>query len=81
MEASPIPYIKNATLHGTLFDPEDTTNLVSGVDTSFLVDHKEPLEVLEGVLEIWQWPLGDLPEGHEYLLLFPSKERRSKLRS
>ncbi|EER39533.1 conserved hypothetical protein [Histoplasma capsulatum H143] len=78
LEASPIPYIKNARLCGSLFNPEDSTGLVCGVDTGFFVDHKEPLEVVEVVRQDLQWPLGDLPEGHEYLLILPGKKRRSR---
>jgi hypothetical protein len=78
MKASPIPYIKNAKLSGTLFDSDDSTGLVSGVNTGFFVDHEEPLEALELVKQYWQWPLGDLPDGQEYLLILPGKRIRSK---
>ncbi|PGH29399.1 hypothetical protein GX50_07856 [[Emmonsia] crescens] len=78
MEASPIPYIKDARLCGTLFNPEDSTGLICGVNTGFFVDHEEPLEVLEIVRQHWQWPLGNLPDGHEYLLILPGKYRRSR---
>ncbi|KAK2797694.1 hypothetical protein FQN50_009118 [Emmonsiellopsis sp. PD_5] len=78
MEASPISYIKDAKLCGTLFNPEDSTGLVCGVDTGFFVDHEEPLEVLGTVRQDFEWPLGDLLEGHEYLLILPGKNRRSR---
>ncbi|OJD21471.1 hypothetical protein ACJ73_07186 [Blastomyces percursus] len=78
IEASPIPYIRNAKLCGTLFNPEDSTGLICGVNTGFFVDHEEPLEVLETVRQNWQWPLGNLPDGHEYLLILPGKHRRSR---
>ncbi|KAK2738145.1 hypothetical protein FQN55_000765 [Onygenales sp. PD_40] len=78
MEASPIPYIRDARLCGTLFNPEDSTGLICGVNTGFFVDHEEPLEVLEMVRQNWQWPLGNLPDGHEYLLILPRKYHRSR---
>ncbi|OQD70417.1 hypothetical protein PENDEC_c023G01060 [Penicillium decumbens] len=55
---SPIPYIRNAELCGTIFDVRDTSGMVSGVNTSFFVDHTEPLEALAEVEREWQWPLG-----------------------
>ena len=81
MRASPIPYISGAKLCGVLFEPEDSTGLVSGVNTGFFVDHEEPLEALAIVRDIWEWPLGDLPDGHEFLLIVPGKQRRSRSRS
>ncbi|PGH02792.1 hypothetical protein GX51_04403 [Blastomyces parvus] len=78
MEASPISYIKNAKLCGALFNPEDSTGLICGVDTGFYVDHEEPLDVLERVRQDFRWPLGDLLDGHEYLLILPGKKRLSK---
>lgn len=76
MKSSPIPYIQNATLRGTIFQPEDASGMVSGVNTGFFVDHEEPQKVLQAVRGNWQWPLGDLPDGHEYLLVMPAKHRR-----
>ncbi len=80
MASSPIPYIREAELCGHLFDSE-SEGIVSGVNTHFLVDHEEPLEALSLVREIWEWPLGDLPDGHEYLLILPARSRRSRSRS
>lgn len=81
MKASPIPYIREAKLYGTLFEQDDTTGLVCGVNTGFFVDHEEPLDALMTIRETQEWPLGDLPDGHEYLLLLPAKQRRSRSRS
>ncbi|KFY03123.1 hypothetical protein V490_00270, partial [Pseudogymnoascus sp. VKM F-3557] len=47
MKSSPIVYVRDAKLCGTIFDPNDSTGLVSGVNTSFFVSHDEPLEALE----------------------------------
>lgn len=78
MKASPIPYIRDAEPCGRLFDPEDTTGMVSGVNTRFWVDHEEPLEALKSIYQDWQWPLGDLPDGREYLLILQARHRRSR---
>ncbi|KAK2743502.1 hypothetical protein FQN57_004799 [Myotisia sp. PD_48] len=78
MEASPISYIREARLRGTLFDSKDSTGLVCGVNTGFFVDHEEPLKALNIVRQNWHWPLGDLPHGHEYLLVLPGKQCRSR---
>ena len=48
---SPISYIKNAKLQGSLFDVKDTSGLVSSVYTDFFVDHTELLEALNWVQE------------------------------
>lgn len=81
MQASPIPYIREAKLRGALFEPEDSTGLVCGVNTQFFVDHEEPIEALKMVQETWEWPLGDLLDGHEFLLILPGKHRRFRSRS
>jgi len=74
--ASPISYVKNAKLCGKLFHPEDSTGLVCGVDSDFFVNHTEPLEALAWFKDMGEWPLGDLPDGHEFLLLFDVTRRR-----
>ncbi|KAK6843397.1 hypothetical protein PG987_004257 [Apiospora arundinis] len=80
-EVSPIPYIKNTKLSGKLFDVKETNGLISGVNTDFLVDHEEPKEALALIREEWNWPLGDLPDGHKFLLILQGKSRRSRSRS
>lgn len=55
--------------------------MVSGVDTNFFVDHEEPLEALKDVRKELDWPLGDLPDGSEFLILMPGFQRRSRSRS
>jgi hypothetical protein len=80
MEASPIGYVKDAKLRGNLFTPEDTSGFVSCVDTGFFVDHTEPLEALAWVREESDWPLGDLSDGHEFLLILEAR-RRARSRS
>ena len=75
MDASPISYIKNAKLCGSVFIPSDTSGLVSSVNSGFFVEHNEPLEALAWVQEEMKWPLGELFDGHEFLLLIESKRR------
>lgn len=38
MKASPIRYVKEAKLRGSLFNSEDASGLVSSVDTSFWIE-------------------------------------------
>jgi hypothetical protein len=81
MAGSPIAYVKEAKLCGSLFKPDSTasdTSLVSGVDTSFFVNHEEPLSALEWLRGVGLWPLGDLPDGIEFLLVFEAPRRRSR---
>ena len=77
LKSSPIPYIRDAKPHGTLF--EDESEMVSGVDTRFFVDHDEPNAALEAIKDDLPWPLGDLAEGHEFLLIIQQRRRSSRL--
>ncbi|RYO92146.1 hypothetical protein DL762_001804 [Monosporascus cannonballus] len=81
MKASPIPYIKEAQLRGILFEPQNAAGIISGVNTKFFVDHEDPLKALSLIRQEWDWPLGDLPDGHEYLLILPGKQHRSRSQS
>lgn len=82
MKGSPISYVKDAELRGSLFDYEDTGGAVSSVDTKFFVDHTEALEALTWVREGQEWPLGDLFDGYEFLLILEARRRdRSRSRS
>ncbi|EKD15576.1 uncharacterized protein L3040_009096 [Drepanopeziza brunnea f. sp. 'multigermtubi'] len=56
MKSSPVPYVKDAKLRGSVFDPYDTSGLISSVDTGFFVDHTEPLEALGRVKQITTCP-------------------------
>jgi hypothetical protein len=40
--------------------------------TEFYVDHAEPLAALSVFKDKRRWSLGDLPEGHEFLIILPS---------
>jgi hypothetical protein len=78
MARSPIGYVRDAKLYGTLFSDSatDTNGLVSGVNTEFFVNHGEPLGALAWLQAQDTWPLGHLPDGHEFLLMFESMRRR-----
>ena len=75
MKASPIPYAKEAKLRGRLFNPEDFSGFVSSVDAGFWVDHTEPLEALGLARDTVDWPLGELHDGNEFLLVLEARRR------
>lgn len=82
MKVSPISYVKDAELHGSLFAPQDMSGAVSSVYTKFFVDHTEPLEDLAWVREVLDWPLGELFDGYEFLFMTVVRRRdRSRSRS
>jgi len=80
MRASPVGYVRDAKLRGSLFDSKDARGLVCSVDSGFFVDHEEPLEALAYVRESMDWPLGELLDGHEFILILEAR-RRSRSRS
>jgi hypothetical protein len=67
---TPVRYLKNIKLRGTLFE-DCSPNVVSCVYTEFFVDHDEPLEALKVFKEKGRWCLGDLLDGHEFLVILP----------
>ena len=75
MNASPVHYIRNAKLRGRLFNNEADNNLISSVDVEFYIDHKEPLEALAWIQESMHWSLGELLDGHEYILILQARRR------
>lgn len=82
MTLSPINYVKHADLRGSLFNADDTTGLISSVYTKFFVDHTEPLEALSWVREGSDWPLGELLDGYEFVLVIKVRRRdQSRARS
>ncbi|KAL1603762.1 hypothetical protein SLS60_005352 [Paraconiothyrium brasiliense] len=76
IDASPVEYVRGAKLTGTLFGIG--SGMESGTccaDTSFWVDHTEPLTALQQVKGRGvQWPFGELPEGCEYIVLVKGAE-------
>ena len=77
MKASPVAYVRSARPQGTYFDSSDTSGVVCSVDTGFFVDHAEPLEALACVRESMEWPLGELLDGHEFLLILQARRHRA----
>lgn len=75
IKASPVDYVRDAKLEGSLFDSEDSRGLVSSFDTGFFVDHKEPLETLARVQKSMDWPLGELLDGYEFILILQAGHR------
>jgi hypothetical protein len=74
MAASPVDYIRSARLNGSIFEKFYD---VCYAFTDFWVDHKEPRDVLARVMKKGRgWPLGQLPDGCEYLALVDGGERR-----
>lgn len=70
MKSCPAPYVHNATLRGGLFEENAPPGVISCANTSFFVDHAEPVHALQ-TLEIARinWPFGTLPDGHEFALI------------
>lgn len=67
LRSTPVEYLKKAELRGILFEeaPKEPGS-VCCLFTSFYVDHIEPMEARS---KFNGWPLGELPEGHEFLVL------------
>jgi len=76
LDTTNISYLKDVQLRGSLFQDVDEAGVISCAFTAFYVDHEEPLEALKS----WEdkhdmsWPLGVLPEGHEFLCIVANKE-------
>lgn len=83
MKQSPIEYVRKAVPRGKLFEPYDASGVISFVYTDFFVDHTEPLEALRWVRQEGpEWPLSELLDGHEFLLIMETRHRsRSRSRS
>ena len=66
MRSSPVPYVKEAGLRGSLLGTGEDGS-VSCADTAFWIDHEEPLAAL---VSVWakgiEWSFGDLPEGMSF---------------
>jgi hypothetical protein len=81
MESCPVGYVKDSKLHGTLWNAGIEDEVVSCADTGFWVDHEEPRWALRIIGERGVvWPLGQLPDGHEFLVLVNAKtSERSRI--
>ena len=70
LDASPVQYVKNARMKGSLFQKGSSDGSVCCAGTSFCVDQAEPLAALAAIKERGiEWPFGDLPEDCEFLTL------------
>lgn len=82
MMSCPVEYVQTAKLRGSLFSQdgkEDVGGAISCADTEFWVDHEEPLEALKIVREKGiVWPFGNLPDGHEFLILVKAKVEQGR---
>jgi predicted GNAT family acetyltransferase len=66
----PVGYVQEAKLREEGEDVKVKDGVISCADTGFWVDHQEPLAALKTLKdEGRKWHLGDLPEGHEYLVI------------
>ncbi|KAI5861981.1 hypothetical protein GGS23DRAFT_605904 [Durotheca rogersii] len=75
LAASPVPRLRGVRLRGTVFNAATPGSLVAGADTQFFVGRSELLTNLHLIEDQYAWPLGELPPGHEFLLLVPARDR------
>lgn len=66
-----VEYLKSAPLRGSLFQDDVTDGSISSIDTAFFVDHTEPNRILAQYVADNKWALGELVEGHEFVVLVP----------
>ncbi len=76
LDTTSIEYLKTALPRGSLFQDDAAEGVISTVFTKFYVDHGEPLAALKQWQDIHEmsWPLGELPEGHEFLCILPVQD-------
>lgn len=87
LHGSSIAYLRSTKLHGSLFaasntsgeyeDEDENDGTICCVETEFFMEHEEALQALD-YLETHkkiQWPLGDLLEGSEFVLLVENMDR------
>ncbi|TIA62783.1 hypothetical protein D6C77_02543 [Aureobasidium pullulans] len=68
MASCPVDYVRTARLRGSAFESNVDDGTISCADTKFFVDHAEPHAALDALRDKGiKWPLGRLPEGHEFL--------------
>ncbi|THH15290.1 hypothetical protein EW146_g5154 [Bondarzewia mesenterica] len=73
LEASPVDYVSTMELRGSLFEDNSTSGAISSAFTNFYVDHQEPLEALAAYRARGKWLLGELLDGHEFLIILPAQ--------
>ncbi|KAF2842527.1 hypothetical protein M501DRAFT_927634, partial [Patellaria atrata CBS 101060] len=69
LRSSLVEYVNGAKVHGSLFH-ESHDGSASTADTGLHVCYDEPSEILATIQQRGtMWPLGELLEGHEYIIL------------
>jgi len=71
IEVSPIDYVQKMHLRGSLFEEGCTSGAISTGYTEYYIDHEEPLIALQVFKDDGKWCLGELLEGHEFLIILP----------
>ena len=71
LDTTTVKYLQNIQLQGSLFQDNPEPGVISSVYTEFYVDHREPLLALEKFKKMDRWCLGELLDGHEYLVVLP----------
>ncbi|KZT72302.1 hypothetical protein DAEQUDRAFT_755157 [Daedalea quercina L-15889] len=66
---TPVRYLDDAELHGSLFGGDHPRGAVCSIFTRFYIDHEEPLRVLQTFKDVENWSLGELHEGYEFLVV------------
>jgi len=75
VSSAAIGYIKDAKPSGSVFrDASEAEGSICTLFTRFYVDHAEPAAAWDRWIakENKAWPLGMLPEGHEFLCILPN---------
>ncbi|KAJ7252130.1 hypothetical protein B0H12DRAFT_1234007 [Mycena haematopus] len=74
MDTTNISYLKGVQLRGSLLQEAEAGGAMSCAFTDFYVDHEEPLRAMNRWEEKQDmaWPLGVLPEGHEFFCIAPN---------
>jgi hypothetical protein len=73
-----IPYLVDKPLIGSLFQQTSDDGPRLQIDTGFYTDHTEPLEALSKLPADVNWPLGQLLDGHEFVVVFSVESNRVK---
>ncbi|KAL7277069.1 hypothetical protein ACG7TL_008914 [Trametes sanguinea] len=71
LECSTPRFLRNAPVRGAFLGIPGGSY---SADTSFFVDHAEPIEILQSYIAEEKWPFGELLDGHEFLVLLDVPE-------
>jgi len=70
-----VSYVKDMELHGSLFSDDCSSGAISSI---IMLTTQEPLDALTVYRQKGKWILGDLLDGHEFLLILPTSPRVSE---